>query len=179
MRCNVHDEYNFLFKVVFIGDSRVGNSNLLSRFTHKVSSPNFKSTIDVEFATQTIQVDGKTIKAQIWDTVGQERYRAITSAYYRGVVGALLVYDITKNVTFDNVKWWLQELRDHVDSNIVIMLVGNKSDLSHMRAVPIDDELTLEGIKQFYVNIEKEDWKLDTRCDLYETLAITQSIIFC
>ncbi|ETE61837.1 Ras-related protein Rab-11B, partial [Ophiophagus hannah] len=85
-----------------------------------------KSTIGVEFATRSIQVDGKTIKAQIWDTAGQERYRAITSAYYRGAVGALLVYDIAKHLTYENVERWLKELRDHADSNIVIMLVGNK-----------------------------------------------------
>jgi Ras-related protein Rab-11A len=85
------------------------------------------------------QVDGKTIKAQIWDTAGQERYRAITSAYYRGAVGALLVYDITKHVTYENVERWLKELRDHADSNIVIMLVGNKSDLKHLRGVSTDD----------------------------------------
>jgi Ras-related protein Rab-11A len=85
------------------------------------------------------QVDGKTIKAQIWDTAGQERYRAITSAYYRGAVGALLVYDITKGVTFENVERWLKELRDHADSNIVIMLVGNKSDLRHLRSVSTED----------------------------------------
>ncbi|KAG7670257.1 hypothetical protein KSW81_008388 [Nannochloris sp. 'desiccata'] len=84
-------------------------------------------------------VDGKTIKAQIWDTAGQERYRAITSAYYRGAVGALLVYDITKQVTFENVERWLKELRDHADSNIVIMLVGNKSDLRHLRSVQTED----------------------------------------
>lgn len=79
------------------------------------------------------------MKAQIWDTAGQERYRAITSAYYRGAVGALLVYDITKRQTFDNVQRWLRELRDHADSNIVIMLAGNKSDLNHLRAVSTDD----------------------------------------
>ena len=79
------------------------------------------------------------MKAQIWDTAGQERYRAITSAYYRGAVGALLVYDITKQATFDNVGRWLKELRDHADSNIVIMLVGNKSDLRHLRSVQAED----------------------------------------
>ncbi|XP_026471831.1 ras-related protein Rab-11A-like [Ctenocephalides felis] len=85
------------------------------------------------------RVDGKTIKAQIWDTAGQERYRAITSAYYRGAVGALLVYDIAKHPTYENVERWLRELRDHADQNIVIMLVGNKSDLRHLRAVPTDE----------------------------------------
>jgi Ras-related protein Rab-11A len=84
-------------------------------------------------------VEGKTVKAQIWDTAGQERYRAITSAYYRGAVGALLVFDITKRQTFDNVQRWLRELRDHADSNIVIMMVGNKSDLNHLRAVSEED----------------------------------------
>eukprot|EP00291_Cryptomonas_curvata_P010234 CAMPEP_0172202226 /NCGR_PEP_ID=MMETSP1050-20130122/30514_1 /TAXON_ID=233186 /ORGANISM="Cryptomonas curvata, Strain CCAP979/52" /LENGTH=217 /DNA_ID=CAMNT_0012880113 /DNA_START=83 /DNA_END=736 /DNA_ORIENTATION=+ len=133
------DEYDYLFKVVLIGDSGVGKSNLLSRFTRNEFNLESKSTIGVEFATRSIQVDGKTLKAQIWDTAGQERYRAITSAYYRGAVGALLVYDIAKHVTFENVDRWLKELRDHADHNIVIMLVGNKSDLRHLRAVATDD----------------------------------------
>jgi small GTP-binding protein len=133
------DEYDYLFKVVLIGDSGVGKSNLLSRFTRNEFNLESKSTIGVEFATRSIQVDGKTIKAQIWDTAGQERYRAITSAYYRGAVGALLVYDIAKHLTYENVERWLKELRDHADQNIVIMLVGNKSDLRHLRAVPTDE----------------------------------------
>ncbi|GJN22700.1 hypothetical protein PR202_gb10294 [Eleusine coracana subsp. coracana] len=87
-----------------------------------------------------IQVEGRTLKAQIWDTAGQERYRAITSAYYRGAVGALLVYDVTKAATFDNVKRWLKELRDHADAtNTVVMLIGNKTDLRHLRAVAQDE----------------------------------------
>mmetsp|Transcript_31366 Transcript_31366/g.69165 ORF Transcript_31366/g.69165 Transcript_31366/m.69165 type:complete len:217 (+) Transcript_31366:182-832(+) len=129
------DEYDYLFKVVLIGDSGVGKSNLLSRFTRNEFNLDSKSTIGVEFATKSIQVDNKTMKAQIWDTAGQERYRAITSAYYRGAVGALLVYDISKQVTFENVERWLKELRDHAEPNIVIMLVGNKADLRHKRAV--------------------------------------------
>lgn len=133
------DDYDYLFKVVLIGDSGVGKSNLLSRFTRNEFCLESKSTIGVEFATRSIQVDNKTIKAQIWDTAGQERYRAITSAYYRGAVGALLVYDITKQVTFENVERWLKELRDHADSNIVIMLVGNKSDLRHLRSVSTEE----------------------------------------
>ncbi|CAH9113717.1 unnamed protein product, partial [Cuscuta europaea] len=131
------EDYDYLFKVVLIGDSGVGKSNLLSRFTRNEFSQECKSTIGVEFATRTIQVeDDKIVKAQIWDTAGQERYRAITSAYYRGAVGALLVYDITRQITFENVERWLRELRDHTDQNIVIMLVGNKADLGHLRAVP-------------------------------------------
>ncbi|KAK6143779.1 hypothetical protein DH2020_024127 [Rehmannia glutinosa] len=92
------EEYDYLFKVVLIGDSGVGKSNLLSRFTRNEFCLESKSTIGVEFATRR----GRTVKAQIWDTAGQERYRAITSAYYRGALGALLVYDVTKPTTFDN-----------------------------------------------------------------------------
>eukprot|EP00262_Sarcandra_glabra_P007534 TRINITY_DN20407_c0_g1_i1.p1 TRINITY_DN20407_c0_g1~~TRINITY_DN20407_c0_g1_i1.p1 ORF type:complete len:217 (-),score=17.85 TRINITY_DN20407_c0_g1_i1:261-911(-) len=133
------EEYDYLFKVVLIGDSGVGKSNLLSRFTRNEFCLESKSTIGVEFATRTVQVEGKTIKAQIWDTAGQERYRAITSAYYRGALGALLVYDVTKPTTFENVGRWLKELRDHADSNIVIMLIGNKTDLKHLRGVATED----------------------------------------
>ncbi|KAJ8761930.1 hypothetical protein K2173_006532 [Erythroxylum novogranatense] len=133
------DDYDYLFKVVLIGDSGVGKSNLLSRFTRNEFSLESKSTIGVEFATRSLNVDGKVIKAQIWDTAGQERYRAITSAYYRGAVGALLVYDVTRHSTFENVERWLKELRDHTDPNIVVMLVGNKSDLRHLVAVSTED----------------------------------------
>jgi len=133
------EEYDYLYKVVLIGDSNVGKSNLLSRFTRNEFNLETKSTIGVEFATRSITTEGKTIKAQIWDTAGQERYRAITSAYYRGAVGALLVYDIAKYSTFKNVERWLAELRENADRNIVIMLVGNKSDLRHLREVPTDE----------------------------------------
>ncbi|XP_074574900.1 ras-related protein Rab2BV-like [Curcuma longa] len=135
MAHRVDHEYDYLFKIVLIGDSGVGKSNILSRFTRNEFALDSKSTIGVEFATKTLQIEGRTVKAQIWDTAGQERYRAITSAYYRGAVGALLVYDITKKQTFDNVQRWLRELRDHADSNIVVMMAGNKSDLTHLRAV--------------------------------------------
>ncbi|CAL9154841.1 unnamed protein product [Musa hybrid cultivar] len=139
MAYRADDDYDYLFKVVLIGDSGVGKSNLLSRFTRDEFSLESKSTIGVEFATRSIRVEDKVIKAQIWDTAGQERYRAITSAYYRGAVGALVVYDITRHVTFENIERWLKELRDHTDSNIVIMLVGNKADLRHLRAVNTED----------------------------------------
>uniref|UniRef100_A0A7N0R910 Uncharacterized protein n=1 Tax=Kalanchoe fedtschenkoi TaxID=63787 RepID=A0A7N0R910_KALFE len=145
------DDYEYLFKVVLIGDSGVGKSNLLSRFTRNEFSLESKSTIGVEFATRSIRVDEKVVKAQIWDTAGQERpmssykmrfdfcfatcchrYRAITSAYYRGA-------DVTRQVTFENVERWLKELRNHTDSSNVIMLVGNKADLRHLRAVSTED----------------------------------------
>ena len=137
-RVSVDDTVDMI-KLIIVGDSGVGKSNLLSRFTRNEFSLDSKSTIGVEFATKSIVAEGKTIKAQIWDTAGQERYRAITSAYYRGAVGALLVYDLTKHATFENVERWLKELRDHAEANIVVMLVGNKSDLKPQRAVPTEE----------------------------------------
>jgi small GTP-binding protein len=137
-----------LLAVVIIGDSGVGKSNLLSRFTRNEFHLDSKSTIGVEFATRSIQHDGKIIKAQIWDTAGQERYRAITSAYYRGAVGALLVYDISKRLTFENVERWLKELRDHAEPNIVVMLVGNKSDLRHLRTVPTEEAMSFAEVRE-------------------------------
>lgn len=119
----------------------MGKSNLLNRFTRGTFDLDNKSTIGVEFATKAIKLPESkvVIKAQIWDTAGQERYRAITSAYYRGAVGALLVFDISKHDTFENCERWLSELRDHADSNIVVMLVGNKTDLRHLRTVPTEE----------------------------------------
>ncbi|KAL5538292.1 hypothetical protein UlMin_044017 [Ulmus minor] len=140
---NLHSNFNqkidYVFKVVLIGDSAVGKSQLLARFSRNEFSLDSKATIGVEFQTKTLVIDHKTIKAQIWDTAGQERYRAVTSAYYRGAVGAMLVYDITKRQSFDHVARWLEELRGHADKNIVIMLVGNKSDLGTLRDVPTED----------------------------------------
>ncbi|KAI4372811.1 hypothetical protein MLD38_010998 [Melastoma candidum] len=95
--------------------------------------------IGVEFQTKTLVIYHRTVKAQIWDTAGQERYRAVTSAYYRGAIGAMLVYDMTKRQSFDHMTRWLEELRGHADKNIVIMLIGNKSDLGSLRAVPTED----------------------------------------
>ncbi|KAK9696862.1 hypothetical protein RND81_08G001900 [Saponaria officinalis] len=144
------DDYDYLFKLVLIGDSGVGKSNLLSRFTKNEFSLESKSTIGVEFATRSLNVEGKVIKAQIWDTAGQERYRAITSAYYRGAVGALLVYDVTRHATFENAERWLKELRDHTDPNIVVMLIGNKSDLRHLVAVQMEDGKTFAEKESLY-----------------------------
>ncbi|OVA04809.1 Small GTPase superfamily [Macleaya cordata] len=140
---NLYGDFNqkidYVFKVVLIGDSAVGKSQLLARFARNEFSLDSKATIGVEFQTRTLTIDHRTVKAQIWDTAGQERYRAVTSAYYRGAVGAMLVYDMTKRQSFDHVARWLEELRGHADKNIVIMLIGNKSDLGTLRVVPTED----------------------------------------
>ncbi|CAH8635546.1 unnamed protein product [Schistosoma rodhaini] len=128
-----------LFKIVLIGDSGVGKTNLRSRFTNDEFNLESKSTIGVDFATKNVKIDGKVVKAQIWDTAGQERYRAITSAYYRGAVGAILVYDISKPHTFLNLNKWLEELREYASDDVIIMLIGNKCDLKHLRCVLTED----------------------------------------
>ncbi|KAK1382748.1 Ras-related protein RGP1 [Heracleum sosnowskyi] len=151
---NFHGDFNqkidYVFKIVLIGDSAVGKSQLLARFSKNQFSLDSKATIGVEFQTRTLVIDQKIIKAQIWDTAGQERYRAVTSAYYRGAVGAMLVFDISKRPTFDHVARWLEELRGHADKNIVIMLVGNKSDLGHLRNVTSEDAKEFSEREKLY-----------------------------
>ncbi|XP_012489268.1 ras-related protein Rab11A [Gossypium raimondii] len=134
-----NQKIDYVFKVVLIGDSAVGKSQILARFARNEFSLDSKATIGVEFQTRTLVIEHKSVKAQIWDTAGQERYRAVTSAYYRGAVGAMLVYDISKRQTFDHIPRWLEELRGHADKNIVIILIGNKSDLENQRAVSTED----------------------------------------
>ncbi|XP_017255532.1 ras-related protein RABA3 [Daucus carota subsp. sativus] len=135
------EKIDYVYKVVVIGDSAVGKTQILSRFTKNDFCLDSKSTIGVEFQTRTLTINSKLIKAQIWDTAGQERYRAVTSAYYRGALGAMLVYDVTKRQTFDHVARWVEELRAHADNTIVIMLIGNKADLVDLRVVPTEDAI--------------------------------------
>ncbi|KAJ4966823.1 hypothetical protein NE237_018672 [Protea cynaroides] len=136
---DANQKIDYVFKIVLIGDSAVGKSQILSRFARNDFSLDSKATIGVEFQTRTVVIEHKSVKAQIWDTAGQERYRAVTSAYYRGAVGAMLVYDITKRQSFDHIPRWLEELRGHADKNIVIILIGNKTDLEDQRAVSTED----------------------------------------
>ncbi|MED6181913.1 Ras- protein raba3 [Stylosanthes scabra] len=136
---NVAERIDYVFKVVVIGDSAVGKTQILSRFAKNEFCFDSKSTIGVEFQTRAVTISGKLIKAQIWDTAGQERYRAVTSAYYRGALGAMVVYDITKRQSFDHVARWIEELRAHAHTSIVITLIGNKADLLDRRAVRTED----------------------------------------
>ncbi len=130
----VNSPNELMFKIVLIGDSAVGKSQLLLRYTKNQFKNKAASTIGMEFATQQVIIDENTsVRAQIWDTAGQERYRAITNAYYRQAIGVLLVYDITKRVSFENLERWLTEVREHADSKVQIILVGNKSDLQNNR----------------------------------------------
>ncbi|CAD8172553.1 unnamed protein product [Paramecium octaurelia] len=132
------DDYDYQYKIVIIGDSGVGKTNIMTQFTRGEFSEETKTTVGVEFANKQLVIDDKIIKAQLWDTAGQERYRAIISSYYKGASGALIVFDITKQSTFDNVDRWMKEVQESTSNDISIILVGNKSDLRHLRQISSD-----------------------------------------
>ena len=129
------DNYDLIFKIVLIGDSGVGKTNILSRYLTNEFSLTTQATVGVEFGSKIIKKGEKLIKLQIWDTAGQERYKSITSAYYKGSKGAFVVYDITRKTTFDNVDKWINELKNKGSEGVFIMLVGNKSDLKEKREI--------------------------------------------
>ena len=122
-------DYDYLFKLVLIGDSGVGKSCLLLRFADDNFTDSYISTIGVDFRFRTITIDDKIVKLQIWDTAGQERFRTITSAYYRGADGIIMVYDVTSSESFDHVEEWLSEVDRYANENTSKLLVGNKADL--------------------------------------------------
>lgn len=128
-------EYDYLFKLLLIGDSGVGKSCLLLRFADDTYNESFISTIGVDFKIRTIELEGRTVKLQIWDTAGQERFKTITSSYYRGAHGIIVVYDVTDADTFTNVKSWFQEIDRYASEGCNKLLVGNKSDMSTDRQV--------------------------------------------
>jgi len=119
----------FKFKVVIVGDSSVGKTNLVKRFMNNTFIKDSKATVGVEFMSKTFIVNKKVFKVELWDTAGQERYKAITAAYYKGAKGAMIVYDVTSKSTFDNVDKWCNELRMKGSNNINIIMIGNKTDL--------------------------------------------------
>jgi len=131
----MNPEYDYLFKLLLIGDSGVGKSCLLLRFADDTYTESYISTIGVDFKIRTITLDGKTIKLQIWDTAGQERFRTITSSYYRGAHGIIVVYDVTDQVSFNNVKQWMTEIQRYACDSVCRLLVGNKSDLVEKKVV--------------------------------------------
>jgi len=133
------DDDSVHYKVVVIGDSGVGKTQIINRFTQNEFHVESKVTIAVEFAHSEVCLDdGTRIKVQLWDTAGQERFKAIARGYYRGAVGALIVFDITKSETFKNVETWIGEMNKHSEPDVFIMLVGNKSDLKQSREVSTD-----------------------------------------
>ncbi|XP_033116748.1 ras-related protein Rab-8A-like isoform X2 [Anneissia japonica] len=142
--------YDFLFKLLLIGDSGVGKTCVLFRFSEDAFNSTFISTIGIDFKIRTIELDGKKIKLQIWDTAGQERFRTITTAYYRGAMGIMLVYDITNIKSFDNIRNWIRNIEDHASADVEKMILGNKCDMDDRRQVSKErgEQLAIEyGIK--------------------------------
>ena len=133
------EEYDCLYKIVLVGDSGVGKSNILSRFITGTFSFETKTTIGVEFSSKIVALDKFTVLAQLWDTAGQERYRSITKAYYKGAIGAIIVYDITNEKSFESLVKWTKEIKDNAECNVTLMLVGNKCDLNETRKVAAED----------------------------------------
>ena len=131
------ENFDELYKIVLIGDSGVGKSNILSRYIHDEFSIDTKTTVGVEFGSKIITISNKKLKIQLWDTAGQEKFKAVTNIYYKGAKGALIIYDITRRETFENINKWILELKNNED-NVIIILIGNKSDLEENREVDYD-----------------------------------------
>uniref|UniRef100_A0A671UH05 small monomeric GTPase n=1 Tax=Sparus aurata TaxID=8175 RepID=A0A671UH05_SPAAU len=142
--------YDYLFKLLLIGDSGVGKTCLLFRFSEDSFNTTFISTIGIDFKIRTIELDGKRVKLQIWDTAGQERFRTITTAYYRGAMGIMLVYDISNEKSFENIKNWIRNIEEHASSDVEKMILGNKCDMTDRRQVSKDrgEKLAIDyGVK--------------------------------
>jgi Ras-related protein Rab-11A len=123
------EDYDMIVKIVLLGDSGVGKTNISSRFLKGEFNLDTKATIGVEFGSKKFEINGRNIKAQIWDTAGQERYKSITNAYYKGAKGALLIYDVSRRSTFENIDKWIVDLKQNSDPNVNIILMGNKCDI--------------------------------------------------
>jgi small GTP-binding protein len=130
-----NDTEDYSIKIVVVGDSGVGKSNILTRYAQDEFNQDSKATVGVELYTKAYRIGDKTIKVHLWDTAGQERYKSVTAAYYRGAKGAMIVYDITRPESFNNVDKWFNEIREFGEKNVQLLLIGNKSDLKNLRSV--------------------------------------------
>ena len=133
---------DYKLKIVVIGDSRVGKTNLIKRFIINTFNQNSKSTLGVEFISKLYKIKNHIFKIEIWDTAGQERYKSITAVYYNGAKGALIVYDITSRNSFNNLDKWMTEIKDKTSNDIKLMIIGNKIDLKQFREVTIEEAVT-------------------------------------
>jgi small GTP-binding protein len=147
--CDGSEQEKYSIKIVVVGDSGVGKSNILNRFVHNEFNHDSKATVGVELNTKTYRINDTVIKVHLWDTAGQERYKSITAAYYKGARGAMIIYDITKSETFKSVDKWYKEIKDYGDKTIIAMMVGNKTDLKHLRSVETD--VGMEKAKSFSI----------------------------
>lgn len=129
------EDYDFLFKIVLIGNAGVGKTCLVRRFTQGLFPPGQGATIGVDFMIKTVEINGEKVKLQIWDTAGQERFRSITQSYYRSANALILTYDITCEESFRCLPEWLREIEQYASNKVITVLVGNKIDLADKREV--------------------------------------------
>ncbi|KAM6981388.1 ras-related protein Rab-43 [Aplochiton taeniatus] len=148
------ENYDFVFKIVLVGDVGVGKTCVVQRFKTGIFIERQGNTIGVDFTMKTIEIQGKRIKLQIWDTAGQERFRTITQSYYRSTNGAIIAYDITKRSTFLAVPKWMDDVKKYGGSNIVPLLVGNKLDLAEQREVRTEEAQTMAHQLDFLCSVE-------------------------
>merc|ERR1711865_53018 len=155
--------YDMLIKLLLIGDSGVGKSCLLCRYSDDVFNSNFITTIGIDFKIRTIELDGAKIKLQIWDTAGQERFRTITQAYYRGAMGILLGYDVTDDKSFNNIRTWMRNIEQHANEQVVKILLGNKCDMPDKKMVTFEQgsALAKEFDIQFFETSAKTNVKVE------------------
>jgi len=155
--------YDMLIKLLLIGDSGVGKSCLLCRYSDDVFNSNFITTIGIDFKIRTIELDGAKIKLQIWDTAGQERFRTITQAYYRGAMGILLVYDVTDDKSFNNIRTWMRNIEQHANEQVVKILLGNKCDMPDKKMVTWEqgNDLAKEYGIEFFETSAKTNVKVE------------------
>ncbi|KAM9964665.1 hypothetical protein ACTFIW_004439 [Dictyostelium discoideum] len=183
--------YDFLVKLLLIGDSGVGKSCLLLRFSDGSFTPSFIATIGIDFKIRTIELEGKRIKLQIWDTAGQERFRTITTAYYRGAMGILLVYDVTDEKSFGSIRNWIRNIEQHASDSVNKILIGNKCDMTEKKVVDssrgksLADEYGIKfletsaknsvNVEEAFIGLAKDIKKrmIDTPNDSDHTICIT------
>ena len=135
---SISNKEDYKIKLIIVGDSGVGKTNLISRFAEDKFELNSKATIGVEFIYKTLKINDEIFKIEIWDTAGQERYKSISSAYYKGAKGAIIVYDITSEASFYNIDLWLNEVKTKVTNDVQIMIIGNKTDLYKERKISVE-----------------------------------------
>ena len=136
------EEYDFIFKVLLLGNSDVGKSSMLLRFVDSVWNDAFTPTIGVDFKVKTLEINNKRVKMQIWDTAGQERFRTVVSTYFRGAHGILLLYDVTNKDSFKNLENWLIEIEKNSNQKVLKILIGNKCDLTEDREITTEEGQT-------------------------------------
>ena len=164
------EQYDFIFKVLLLGNSDVGKSSLLLRFVDKLWTDSFVPTIGVDFKVKTIQIGEKTVKMQIWDTAGQERFRNVVASYFRGSNGILLIYDVTNKDSFKNLDNWLEVIENNASDNVLKILIGNKIDL--VDEIEVKHEEGQQFANRFNMQFIETSAKLDTNVsEAFETLA--------